>query len=173
MKKAFIAIALVIGFAAISAATVSWAASTGTVNATVTVQNISIGSITDGSVAYGTLALSGIKTTTSTDLNDTQTATNNGNVAVDLTIKGSTTSPANWDLGASNGSSIYVHKFCTSTCSSLSNFTAMNTSTYTNMKSNLTTTTATQTFDLYIQTPSAVSDYTQQSMTVTVLASLH
>lgn len=171
MKKAFLLVAFVVGFAVVSAATVTWAASTGNVAATVTVENISV-TVSDGTVAYGTMALNTIKTTTTTG--DTQTITNNGNVSVDLTVRGSSTTPGNWGLSpTAAGSSIYMHKFCTSTCTSVANYTAMNSSTYTNMKSDLTTTTATQSMDLLINTPTAVSDYTQQSMVVTVSAAAH
>lgn len=163
-------VAFVVGFAAVSAASVVWAATTGNVAATVTVENISV-TVTDGTVAYGTMALNTIKSTTTTI--DTQTVTNNGNVSVDLTVRGSSTTPGNWGLSSTAGSSIYVHKFCTTTCTSAANYTAMNSSTYTNMKSDLTTTTPTQSMDLLINTPTAVADYTQQSMVVTVSAAAH
>lgn len=140
------------------------AASTGTVTATVTVENVSV-SVTDGSVAYGTLSTN---TSAGTNGSDTQTATNDGNIAEDLLIKGANTTA--WTLGATAGSDQYTHKFCVSSCTSApTNFTALTTS-----NQNLATSVAasgTQTFDLYITTPTSSSSYTQQSASVTITAS--
>ena len=63
------------------------AASTATVTATVTVQNISL-TVSDGVVAYGTLGSNTTKSTCTSELNDLQTITNNGNVAETFNIKG-------------------------------------------------------------------------------------
>ncbi len=142
------------------------AATTGTVAATVTVQNVSV-SIGDGSIAYGTLANN---TSAGTNGSDTQTATNNGNVAEDITIKGSNT--GNWTLGATASTDQYVHKFCTATCGSApTNYTALTTS-YQALATNLAAS-GTQTFDLYLTTPNPTTVYTQQSVDVTVLAAAH
>jgi hypothetical protein len=50
-------------------------AGTADVTATVTVQNVSV-TVSDGTVAYGTVAASGNKDTTSSGTDDSQTATN-------------------------------------------------------------------------------------------------
>jgi len=82
-----------------------------TITATVTVQNISL-SVSDGSIAYGVLPTGYSKSTC--DLNDTQTVTNDGNVAEDFNIKGKDSE--NWTLADTAGTNQYVHKFATSPC---------------------------------------------------------
>ncbi len=141
------------------------AASEGTVAATVTVQNISV-SVTDGTVAYGTLG-----TSASADTNpaDTQTATNNGNITENFNIRGQNS--ANWTLGATAGADTYVHKFCKLTCGTPpTNYTALTTSNQTLATS--VATSGTQTFDLEISTPTTSTNYTQQSVDVTVQATI-
>jgi hypothetical protein len=167
MKKAFVLGVIVVAFAAMSAATISWAADSGNVNATVTVQNISVG-LTDTAVAYGTMAVDTIKTTTTTG--DTLQAYNNGNVTEDLSAMGSVTSPASWTLAGTAAANTYVHEICTSSCDTdYTNYSAMSSGSYLDIDSSVVAN-ATTTFDLLINTPTSVSDYTQQSMTVTILA---
>lgn len=143
------------------------AATTGTVTATVTAQNVSV-TISDGTVSYGTLALN---QSAGTNATDTQTATNNGNVAEDLTIKGSNS--ANWTLSATNTSTdTYVHKFCTASCATApTNYTALTTN-YQSLASNIAAN-GTQTFDLYLTTPQTSTVYTAQNVDVTILATAH
>lgn len=142
------------------------AAGTAAVTATVTVQSVSV-SVADGTVAYGTLAVSSSSGTNGTD---TQTATNNGNVAEDLNIKGQNT--ANWTLAAAAGADEYVHKFCVSSCSSApTNYTALTTS-YQALGTNVAAN-GTQTFDLYLTTPTSSTNFSQQSVDVTVQAVAH
>ena len=81
-------------------------AETGTVSATVMVQNISV-SVTDGSIDYGILAAGG--STTTIALGESQTVANNGNVSEGLNIKGQNT--ASWTLSTSTGSNQYSHYF--------------------------------------------------------------
>ena len=139
-------------------------ATTGTVTATVTVQNVSV-TVSDGTVAYGTLALNA---SAGTNGSDTQTATNNGNVAETLTIRG--TNSANWTLNTANSTTDnYIHRFCTATCGSApTNYTALTTS-YQTLAASVAAS-GTQTFDLYLTTPQTSSVYTSQSVDVTVLA---
>lgn len=140
------------------------AASTASVTATVTVQNISV-TVTDGTVAFGTLANNSSAGTNGTD---TQTATNNGNITENLNIKGQAS--ANWTLAATAGSDQYVLKFCTATCTTPpTSYTALTTS-YQTLATGVVATTGTQTFDLYITTPNPSTVYTQQSVDVTVQA---
>lgn len=141
------------------------AADTGTVTATVTVQNISV-SVSDGTVTYGTLATSATEDTTTSGLDDSQTATNDGNVTEDFNIRGQNS--ANWTLGATAGADTYVHSFCTSNCDSSPTWTALTTSNQT-----LATGVAasgSQTFDLQIETPTSTTSYTEQSVDVTIQA---
>lgn len=139
------------------------AADTGTVTATVTVQNISV-SVADGAVSYGTL---GSNTAADTNPADTQTATNNGNVTENFNIKGQNS--GNWTLAGTAASDAYVHKFCTSSCGSPpTSYTALTTS-YQALATSVATS-GTQTFDLYINTPNPSTVFTQQSVDVTVQA---
>lgn len=154
----------------------AFASSTGTVAATVTPQNISV-SVTDGAVAYGTLSLSSSKDTTSGGVNDSQTATNDGNVAEDFNITSSNaTGGTAWTLAATIGSDQYKHSFCTAgsgspdPCDAGPSWTAITTAGgYQALGSNIASS-GTKKFDLKIDTPSSVSDYVQKSITVTVQA---
>lgn len=146
----------------------AWAATTGTVTATVTAQSIAL-TVADGSVAYGTIAAGASAGTNPSDL---QTVTNTGNVAEDFTIKGSNS--ANWTLDSSNVTSDhYIHRFCTATCGSApTNYTALTTS-YAALGAGNVAASGTQTFDLYLTTPQTSSVTTQQSVDVTVSAAAH
>lgn len=142
------------------------AATTGNVAATVTTQNISV-AISDGSVSYGTLAPSASRSTTAADLNDTQTATNDGNVAEDFNLRGQNS--ANWTLAGTAGADQYVHQFCVASCTTPpTNYTALTTN-YQQI-ANSKAPAGTQLFDLRITTPSSSTVYTQQSVDVTVQA---
>lgn len=142
------------------------AATEGTVTTTVTVQNISV-TVTDGTVTYGTLANNSTKGTHSGDLNDTQTATNNGNVTEDFNIKGQNS--GSWTLAGTAGSDNYVHQFCTATCTTpATNYTVLTTS-YQTLKTGVAAS-GNQTFDLYINTPNPSTVYTEQSVDVIVQA---
>lgn len=159
-----LAMALLIGQYALADTTAS-------VGATVTVQNISV-SVTDGTVAYGTMGLNSTASTRSPV--DTQTATNDGNVAEDFNVKGQDAvgSTQSWTLAGTAGSAQYVHKFCTAVCTSPpTNYTALTTS-YATLVLNVAKD-GTQTFDLFINTPTATTDFTSHAVDVTVQAVAH
>lgn len=142
------------------------AASTGTVAATVTTQNISV-AISDGTVSYGVLSPNTSKSTIASDLNDLQTATNDGNVTEDFNIRGQNS--AGWTLAGAAGVDQYVHRFCTASCGTPpTNFTALTTNYQTLATAKAVS--GTQTFDLQITTPTSSTVYTQQSVDVTVQA---
>lgn len=169
--------ALFLGALPLLAASQVFAASTGTVAATVTPQNISV-AVTDGSVAYGTLSLSSTADTTAGGVNDTQTATNDGNVVEDFNIKSSDASGGTtWTLSATIGADQYKHSFCTTgtgtpdPCDTSPTWTAMSTS-YSALASTISAS-GTKKFDLKIDTPSSTSDFVQKSITVTVQAVIH
>jgi len=161
--KSLIAILGILGMIGLVVGPLAQAANTATVTATVTVQNISL-TVSDGAIAYGTLAQNSTKSTC--DLSDTQTVTNNGNVAETFNIMGSNS--ANWTLGATPGSDIYVHKFATSSCPVTWGGTALTTS-YQTMATNIAAN-ATTTLNLQINTPNPSTVFTQQSVDVTVQA---
>jgi len=160
--KSLIAILGILGMVGLVVGPLAYAANTATVTATVTVQNISL-TVSDGSITYGTIAQNSSKSTC--DLSDTQTVTNNGNVAETFNIKGQNS--ANWTLAATAGSDQYVHKFATSSCPWTSG-TALTTS-YQTMATNVAVN-ATTTLNLQITTPNPSTVYTQQSVDVTVEA---
>ncbi|MFH1559759.1 MAG: hypothetical protein ABIC19_04600, partial [Patescibacteria group bacterium] len=76
------------------------------VNLDVSAATISV-SISDGVVSYGMMAENATKDTTASGLNDSQTATNDGNVTEDFNIKGQNS--GNWTLAGTNGSDAYRH----------------------------------------------------------------
>lgn len=142
------------------------AANTGTVSATVTAQNISV-TVSDGTIAYGILPVSTSKSTTAADLNDLQTATNNGNVSEDFNIKGNNS--ASWTLAATPGVEQYTHKFCTASCTTPpTNYTALTTN-YQTLGTNITTS-GTKTFDLQLSTPTSTAVFTAQNVDITIQA---
>lgn len=146
--------------------TYALAAQTGEVTATVTPQSISV-SVTDGSIAYGTVALSSAADTTSNGVNDSQTATNDGNVTETLNIKDSGSTAA-WTIAATVGANQYKHEFCTATCDTTPSWTAL-TGNYQTLAASVSSS-GTQVFDLKLNTPTSTSSYVQQSLTVTVQA---
>lgn len=143
------------------------AQSTADVTATVTVQNISV-SVSDGTVAYGTLGTSSTEDTTTNGINDSQTATNTGNVTVNLNIRG--TNSAAWTLGGTQAENQYFHKFCTTNCDSSPSWTALTTNNQ-NLAASVASS-GSQIFDLQVGTPTITSSYDQQSVNVTVQAAL-
>lgn len=142
------------------------AADTDSVSATVTVQNISL-SVADGSVSYGTLATNSSANTTSPS--DEQTITNDGNVTIDVNIRGADT--AAWTLAGTAGANAYIHRFCTATCGTYpTNYTIMTTS-YAELATGVAAA-GTQALHLGITTPTSSVSYTQQTADVTVQAVL-
>lgn len=141
----------------------AYAATSATVAATVTAQNISV-TVADGIVSYGTLA---VGASGGTNASDTQTATNNGNISEDFNIKGQNSTA--WTLAGTSSTDQYVHKFCTASCGSApTNYTALTTN-YQTLASGVAAS-GTQTFDLYITLPSSSSSFTQQSVDAIVQA---
>jgi len=144
---------------------VALAGTSAMVSATVTVQNISL-SITDGSVAYGTLGSNNTGSTCTSELNDAQIITNDGNVPETFNIKGVNTD--NWTLAATTDVDQYIHQFRSGACSSFSSGTALTTSDQT-LATNVATG-ATTTLNLQITTPNPSTVFTQQSPNVTLTA---
>ncbi len=145
------------------------ASSTNSIGATVTAQNISVVITSNGSVPYGTVALSGSKS--STDVSATQSAVNNGNITEVFNIKTSTatSSAGTWTIGSATGSvDVYMHQFATSTASPIwRTWTAQDT--YAAATGSIAVN-STTTIDLKIGIPSSVSEYSAKSISVTVQA---
>jgi hypothetical protein len=136
-----------------------------TINATVTPENLSI-TVSDGTISYGVLPLSGTANTTITGINDSQTTTNTGNVAIDINIRG--TNSANWTLAAVAGSDQYTHKFCSINCDTTPVWTALTTSNQT--LSTAVSAAGNSNIDLQLGMPTASTNFTQQSVNVVVQA---
>jgi hypothetical protein len=142
------------------------ASSSSTVTATVTLENVSV-SVDDGEIEYGIMSLNSSRGTISTQLNDGQVATNNGNITADLNIRGEHS--ANWTLASSSGSNQYSHHFCTSSCDSPpTSYTALTTN-YQTLSASLEPTN-TQNFHLYLTTPTSSTSFTEQQVNVVVQA---
>lgn len=134
-----------------------------TVTATVTAQQISV-SVSDGSVAYGILDIGSTMTTLALDPIDTQSASNDGNVAVNFGIQGTTS--AEWSLAATPGDETYAHEISTD---SGTGWTAMETGSYTEFAAAVGTG-ETEPFDLNIHIPTSTTATTEQSVNVSVQA---
>lgn len=123
-------------------------------------------SVSNGVVSYGFIAPGSSKNTTSADLNNTQTVTNNGTLAEDFNIKGQNS--ANWTLSGSAGTNIYVHEFSTN---SGSLWTALTTS-YQTLGSNIASS-GTANLDLRLTVPTSSSSLSQQSVSIIIQAVAH
>lgn len=140
-----------------------------TITYTLTIISVSV---SDGAIAYGTLTTSSNKDTTSSGLNDTQTATNNGNVTENFNIVGQNS--ANWTLAGTAGSDQYMHQFCTTgggspdPCDSTPTWTSLTTS-YQALASSIAVS-GTQKVDLKITMPNSSTNFSQQSVDVTIQA---
>lgn len=130
--------------------------------------------VTDAGVAYGTVALDSSVSTLSGELNDMQTATNDGNITEDFNIKGQDASGGGctWTLAATTSSDQYIHEFCNDTDNDCTtpptNYTAL-TTTYQTLKTGISTS-GTVDFQLRITTPSSSTCFNAQSVDVTVQA---
>lgn len=139
------------------------------VAATVTIQNISL-TVSDGTISYGILPLSTTQATVDLNPVDTQTVSNNGNVAAKFNIKG--TDSAAWTLESAIGANQYVHKFCTASCATPpTNYTALAEADYTTLAASVIPT-GNVSLDLEVSTPSSSSTFEAQSVNVTVQATL-
>ena len=173
MKKRILALVAVLAVVGLVVPAAVFGADEDTVSCTVSAVLVSV-TVTDGNVAYGTLELGATKSTLVGELNDIQTATNDGTVAEDFNIRSSDAIKSwgggtDWTLvtGAPTGNE-FKHEFSMTT-----SFpgTAMTTS-YVPLKTNVATS-GSQTFDLRITMPGSTDDYLEHTITVTVQAVEH
>lgn len=162
LKQSF-AIALIAAIAGLLIASVVGAAEA-TVDATVTPQLVAV-SVSDGTVVYGILAANSSANTFT--LGQQQTATNDGNVDVDLDIRSSDAVVAgtDWNLEATTSTDQYTHEFSIDDGVSWSFFAADN-----SVSDLADPVIASKTFDLRITTPTTSTDLGEHTITVTVLA---
>jgi len=167
--KTFLSLFIMSLVLSLSFGVVTKAATEGTVDATVTAQNVAV-SVSDGTITYGTIVLSGTANTNSAGLDDSQTVTNDGNVSSDLDIKGQDgTGGTTWTLAGTIGADQYVHDFCISDCDGTPTWVPL-TTTYQTLASGVAAS-GTQVFDTRISTPSSSSDYVEKSVDVMVQVS--
>lgn len=148
------------------------AADSDSVTATVTPKIISV-LLSPTSVDFGVVAVNSYKDTTSgsSGVNTSITATNNGTVAESFGIQGSDSS--DWILVpiASHGNAEeFAMEYCNNgTCDATPNWADIGDGTYTTLGTNIALL-GTQEFDLRIRTPFSTAITTEQSITITVLA---
>lgn len=169
MGKFLISLGALVLTGLVAGSLVYGATTTGAVTVSVTAQSISV-AVTDGAVAYGSLALSTTASTTSGDVNDSQTATNDGNQAETFNIKGQNASSTGtpWTLSGTIGSDQYKHEVCTSTCDATPTWRTLSTG-YITLDTNKAQS-GTSVFDLQVSMPSGSSDAYQHSADLTVQA---
>jgi hypothetical protein len=121
MKKIIMALVLATILTSTLLPATAFAASTGTVTATVTAGTISV-TVSDGTVSYGTLPLDTVKNTAQYDATNntagmstpqTQTIDIPDGVTVDMSIKTSNAvgSSQDWTVGSSSGSETFTHAY--------------------------------------------------------------
>ena len=116
------------------------------------------------------MATSSHRSTIATDLNQTQTVTNSGNVAVDINIRSDDST--DWLLAGTPGADQYTHMFCHTSCTTPpANFTALTDTNATFQEDVPPTTLNTRSLDLRLSTPTSTIEFGTQSMTVTLQAS--
>jgi hypothetical protein len=147
---------------------------TGGIGATVTADVIAI-TVSDNTVAYGTMAPGETKTTIASGLNDTQIATNTGNVAETFTIKGSDS--VAWTLETAADTDKYFHGWCEdllADCNAAEDYTALDTEYKPVVAGHeLTATTGHVHLDLWLKVPTINTATDHQHVDVTILATKH
>jgi len=167
--KSLISSITILGVAGMMVFVGAGAVETASVSATVTSELITI-SVADGSVAYGILPVNTSKDTIGGPV-QTQVVTNDGNVNVNLGVKSSdAVGGTNWNLAATNAAlDEFTHEFAPdgSTWAAFN----MDNATYATLGAgNIAANGGTQNLDLRIKTPASVTDNTEKTITVTVLA---
>jgi hypothetical protein len=167
MKKRILALIVVLALVGALVPAILFAAED-TVTCTVSAYLVSV-TVSDGDVAYGALEVGTSKSTLVAGLNDQQTATNDGTVTEDFSIKSSDATRGggtNWTLVTGTpGFNEFKHEF--STDSSFPG-TAL-TNSYTSLATSVATS-GSEDFDLQITMPGSTDDYLEHTITVTVLA---
>jgi hypothetical protein len=163
MKSKIASIICIVFIVCLTAMMSAHGALTGTVTATVTVENVSV-TVADGGVAFGTIAVN----TAANSCSDSQTVTNAGNVNEDFTIE--VANSANWTVGAATDSNVFIASFKAAACP----YTGSTQLTAADAPLSLATNKAaeaTVTLNVGITTPTASTNYTAQSIVFTVTAS--
>ncbi|MDQ3094217.1 MAG: hypothetical protein M3Q70_03525 [bacterium] len=128
--------------------------------------------VSDATVNYGILAPGISRSTLSSQLNDTQVASNDGNFAEDFNIRGNNS--AAWALSVTAGNNQYVHSYCTTgsgspdPCDTAGVFTSLTTS-YQPLATYIAVN-GIQRFDLRVTSPTTTTATANQSVDVTIQA---
>lgn len=131
--------------------------------------------VADGSIEYGLIPLNSSRSTLSSDLDDQQTVTNDGNATIDINIRGqhSTGSGCSWNIAASPGADQYAHTFCNSTSNSCTspptNFNPLDDSDYVELASEIEEDSSVD-FHLRLLSPTSVTCHDEQTVNVTLQA---
>jgi hypothetical protein len=123
--------------------------------------------IGDGDIEYGMVQTS--QDTTSSGVDDTQTITNNGDVAEDFEIMGQDS--ADWTLAGSAGDAIYAHKWCITNCDSSPTWNALTTA-YQTLVTNIASTSY-QDVDFQVTVPTANAGNNEQDVDIMIRATEH
>lgn len=170
LKKKFLAAFFFIVFLfGISLLAETRAANEGTITASVTARNISI-SVGLTAVDFGTVGVGSSADTTLNGRNTSITATNNGNDIEKFSI--TTGDSTNWTAEVAPDTNKFRMNFCTSNCdvSPTWNIVGID-SAYQTLAASVASS-GNQQFDLQIKTPSSTTFYTQQTISLTVLAEI-
>ena len=158
MKRKILVVLGLVAFLGVGLTTYATADTEGTVNATVTAQQVAM-SVDPGLVEYGVLSVGDVDKVP----NPVSFAANNdGNVPVDFIIQGFDT--AAWTLAGTAGADIYVHRFATDGGTA---FTALTTGTQTLSSVAVS---ASQTVHLNLDMPTSTAASASQDADVKVLA---
>jgi hypothetical protein len=145
--------------------------STDSVAATVTAQIFSVSLDNGDGIAFGTIATSSAQDTTTSGVNDSTTATNDGSVAAKFNIQSTdSTGGAGWTLGAAASSETYTMKFCVTTCDSSPAWNSVGIDPAYQTLAASVAKDGTQVFDLQVGTPTSTVVTAEQSVTVTIQA---
>lgn len=147
------------------------ATTTDTVAATVTAVIYSVSLDNEDGIAFGSIAQSSSKDTTTAGVNDSTTATNDGSVAAKFNIKAvDSTGGAGWTLGSNPGVETYGLNSCITDCDGTPTWNTVGISpSYATLAASVAKD-GTQVFDLQVETPTSTAVTTQQAITVTVQA---
>ena len=160
--KSLIATITILGLVGMVVGVAVQGADTDTVTATVTPQVVAV-SVDVSDVDYGVLDINDVSSPSAVI-----TATNDGNVTEMFQIKGSDST--NWVLSdTSVGGNQFMHEFAIDD-DSYTAYTALHNTNYATLAASVSTPSGTQLFKLKLKMPSSTSVTTQQSTTVTVLA---
>jgi hypothetical protein len=164
MKKDLIVNSLIVMFVGVVVVAAVVSAATQDITASVRGENVSV-TVTDASVDFGILGASTTKTTNQLSPDDTQFVVNTGNVASVFNVKATSSQPG-WDIttdGVLNADNEFDFKWATDGGTLWTRFGYDYGVLATGVAALATTNT-----DLQIITPTTITDYASQSITVTV-----